>query len=71
MKIVSKYFWAYLYMKSSFPKRHKSILIVFLPRLCYYDFFLYEHVVNMKIFLLNGLLAWSEHVKQSLLIQTF
>ncbi len=47
-------------VKSSFPKRYKSILIVFKKR----TFFLSRpiHFVNIQFIMLNGLLAQSEHV---------
>ncbi len=59
------YIYIYIYMKSSFPKRYKSILIVFMKM----TFFLPRpiHFVNIQFIMLNGLLAQSEHVKQWLL----
>ncbi len=55
-------------MKSSFPKRYKSILIVFMKMT-----FFYLDPYILLIFNLsceNGLLAQSEHVKQWLLNET-
>ncbi len=53
------------YLKSSFPKRYKSILIVFMKMTFFYLDPYILLIFNLSRW--NGLLAQSEHVKQWLL----